>query len=303
MYLESLEIHGFKSFGKKTKFNFTDGITSIVGPNGCGKSNVVDALRWVLGEQRAGLIRSERMENVIFNGAKTLKPLGMAEVSVTIQNTKNVLPIEYSEVVITRRLFRSAESQYLINHSPCRLKDIQDLFMDTGLGPDAYSIMELSMVESIINGKPEDRRRIFEEAAGVTKYKVRRKAALRKLEATEADLVRLNDILSEVEKNVSSLQRQVKRAQRYQELKETLKGEEIQLATHDFSTIKIELEPLFEKLHQTQDRRAELTAQFDEKEAQIEQARLTLLETERRLSAQQKQLNELTARIQKKEEE
>jgi chromosome segregation protein len=298
-----LEIHGFKSFGKKTKFKFTDGITAIVGPNGCGKSNVVDALRWVLGEQKAGIIRSERMENVIFNGAKTIKPLGMAEVSVTIQNTKNVLPIEFSEVVITRRLFRSGESQYLINHSPCRLKDIQDLFMDTGLGPDAYSIMELSMVESIINGKPEDRRRIFEEAAGVTKYKVRRKAALRKLEATEADLVRLNDILSEVEKNVSSLQRQVKRAQRYQELKEILKGKEIQLATHDFSKVKMELEPLFAKLQETQDQRAQLTAQFDEKEAQIEQARLTLLETERRLSAQQKQLNELTARIQKKEEE
>lgn len=303
MYLESLEIHGFKSFGKKTKFKFTDGITAIVGPNGCGKSNVVDALRWVLGEQRAGTIRSERMENVIFNGSKTIKPLGMAEASVTIHNTKNVLPIEYSEVVITRRLFRSGESQYLINHNPCRLKDIQDLFMDTGLGPDAYSIMELSMVESIINGKPEDRRKIFEEAAGVTKYKVRRKAALRKLEATEADLVRLNDILSEVEKNVSSLQRQVKRARRYQELKEILKGKEIQLATHEFSKIKHELEPLFETLHATQDKRAELTAQFDEKEAQIEQARLTLLETERRLSAQQKQLNELSARIQKKEEE
>jgi len=303
LYLESLEIHGFKSFGKKTKFKFTDGITSIVGPNGCGKSNVVDALRWVLGEQRAGIIRGERMENVIFNGSKSIKPLGMAEASVTLHNTKNVLPIEYSEVVITRRLFRSGESQYLINHTPCRLKDIQDLFMDTGLGPDAYSIMELSMVESIINGKPEDRRRIFEEAAGVTKYKVRRKAALRKLEATAGDLVRLNDILSEVEKTVSSLQRQVKRAQRYQELKEILKGKEIQLATHDFSKIKIELEPLFAKLHETQDKRAELTVQFDEKEAQIEQARLTLLETERRLSAQQKQLNELNARIQKKEEE
>jgi chromosome segregation protein len=303
LYLESLEIHGFKSFGKKTKFKFTDGITSIVGPNGCGKSNVVDALRWVLGEQKAGTIRSERMENVIFNGSKTIKPLGMAEVSIAIQNTRNVLPIEYSEVVITRRLFRSGESQYLINHSPCRLKDILDLFMDTGLGPDAYSIMELSMVESIINGKPEDRRRIFEEAAGVTKYKVRRKAALRKLEATAADILRLNDILSEVEKNVNSLQRQVKRAQRYQELKETLKGKEVQFATHEFSKIKNELEPLFARLNTTQDKRAELTSQFDEKEAQIEQARLTLLETERRLSAQQRLLNELTARIQKIEEE
>jgi chromosome segregation protein len=303
VYLESLEIHGFKSFGKKIRFNFTDGITSIVGPNGCGKSNVVDALRWVLGEQKAGIIRSERMENVIFNGAKTVKPLGMAEVSVTIHNTKNILPIEYSEVTISRRLFRSGESQYLINQSPCRLKDITDLFMDTGLGPDAYSIMELSMVESIINGKPEDRRRIFEEAAGVTKYKVRRKAAFRKLEATEADLVRLNDILSEVEKNVHSLQRQVKKAQRYQEIKGVLKEKELQLATHDFSKIKSELQPLSEKLRETQDKRTELTTRLDEKEAEIEQERLYLLETERKLSARQKELNDLTARIQKKEEE
>ncbi|MFQ6115400.1 MAG: AAA family ATPase, partial [bacterium] len=182
MYLESLEIHGFKSFGKKTRFVFTDGISSIVGPNGCGKSNIVDAIRWVLGEQKSGLLRSDRMENVIFNGSKSMKPLGMAEVSLTIQNTKNVLPVEYSEVVITRRLFRSSESQYLINNSLCRLKDIQDLFMDTGMGPDAYSIIELSMVESILNGKAEERRRIFEEAASVTKYKRRRQAAYRKLE-------------------------------------------------------------------------------------------------------------------------
>ena len=142
MYLEGLEIHGFKSFGKKTKFKFTDGITSVVGPNGCGKSNIVDAIRWALGEQNAGIIRSERMDNVIFNGSKSVKPLGMAEVSMTLHNTKNVLPIEFSEVVVTRRLFRSGESQYLLNKATCRLKDVQDLFMDTGLGPDAYSIIE-----------------------------------------------------------------------------------------------------------------------------------------------------------------
>ncbi|MFQ5822847.1 MAG: chromosome segregation protein SMC [bacterium] len=303
MYLESLDIHGFKSFGKKTQFIFTDGISAIVGPNGCGKSNIVDAIRWVLGEQKSGLLRSERMENVIFNGSKSMKPLGMAEVSLTIQNTKNVLPIEYSEVVITRRLFRSSESQYLINHSPCRLKDILNLFMDTGIGPDAYSIIELSMVESILNGRAEDRRRIFEEAAGVTKYKMRRKAAFRKLEATEADLVRLNDIISEVEKNVASLGRQVRKAQRYQKLKELVKEKEIQLATHQFSKIRFELEPLFEKFKESQDKRAVLTTQFDEKEAEIEASRLKLLEIERNLSAQQKKLNELSLKIQKKEEQ
>ncbi len=302
MYLESLDIHGFKSFGKKTKFKFTDGITSVVGPNGCGKSNIVDAIRWVLGEQKAGVIRSERMENVIFNGSKSIKPLGMAEVSLTVQNTKNVLPIEFSEVVITRRLFRSAESQYLLNNAPCRLKDIQDLFMDTGMGPDAYSIIELNMVETILNGKIDERRRILEEAAGVTKYKMRRKAAFRKLEATSADIVRLNDIISEVEKNVSSLQRQVRKAQRYQEIKKLLKEKEIQLATHNYSKIKCELEPLYEKLHETQDNRTALTARFDEKEAEIERSRLQLLELERNLNARQKQLNELSAKIQKKEE-
>ena len=302
MYLERLQIHGFKSFGKKTTFKFTDGITVIVGPNGCGKSNVVDAIRWVLGEQKAGLIRSERMENVIFNGAKGMKPLGMAEVSLTIQNTRNVLPVEYSEVVITRRLFRSLESQYLLNNAPCRLKDIQNLFMDTGMGPDAYSIIELSMVESILNGKPEERRRIFEEAAGVTKYKQRRKAAFRKLEATEADLQRLNDIISEVEKNVASLQRQVRKAQRYQELKEVLKEKELRLATYEYSRIKAELEPLVERFHGVQDRRAELSATLDQKDARIEKARLKLLETERELNGRQKELNEISAKIQKKEE-
>jgi len=303
VYLESLKIYGFKSFAKKTKFLFNDGITSIVGPNGCGKSNIVDAIRWVLGEQKAGTIRSERMEDVIFNGTKTVKPLGMAEVSLTIQNTKNVLPIEYSEVVITRRLFRSSESQYLLNNSPCRLKDIQDLFMDTGMGPDAYSIIELSMVETILNGKPEERRRIFEEAAGVTKYKQRRKAAFRKLEATAGDILRLNDIISEVEKNVGSLSRQVKRAQRYQEIKEQLQKDEIKLSAHQFSKIKIELEPLIDKLNESQDNRVALTTKFDEQEAEIEEARTKLLALERKLSAQQKELNEVSLKIHKKEED
>lgn len=303
MYLENLEIHGFKSFGKKTKFIFTDGITAIVGPNGCGKSNIVDAIRWVLGEQKAGFLRSDRMENVIFNGSRTLRPIGMAEVSLTIQNTKNILPIGYSEIVITRRLFRSLESQYLLNNSPCRLKDIQDLFMDTGMGPDAYSIIELSMVESILSGKTEERRRILEEAAGVMKYKMRRKSAFLKLEATETDLLRLNDIISEVEKNVSSLKRQVRKAQRHQEIKEELKEKEIRLATYQFSRIHFELEPLQEKFKETQNKREALTAQFDAKEAKIEASRVKLLEIERNLNAEQKELNELSFKIQKKEEE
>lgn len=303
MYLESLKVNGFKSFAKKTTFAFNDGVTAIVGPNGCGKSNTVDAIRWVLGEQKAGSIRSEKMENVIFNGTKDIKPLGMAEVSLKIRNTRNVLPIEYSEVVITRRLFRSLESQYLLNNTPCRLKDIQNLFMDSGMGPGAYSIIELSMVETILNGRPEERRRILEEAAGVTKYKIRRKAAFRKLEATEADLVRVSDIISEVEKTVSSLQRQVKKAQRYQNITEALKEQETRLGAYQFAKVQVELTPLLTKQKEAQDSRVSLTTKFDEKEAQIEEERRKLLNAERHLSEQQRLLNEASMRIQKKEEE
>jgi len=303
VYLESLHLNGFKSFAKKTKFLFNDGITAIVGPNGCGKSNTVDAIRWVLGEQKAGTIRSEKMENVIFNGAQKTKPLGMAEVSLTIQNTRNILPIEYTEVKITRRLFRSLESQYLLNNSPCRLKDIQNLFMDTGMGPNAYSIIELSMVETILNGRAEERRRIIEEAAGVTKYKIRRKAAFKKLEATEADLLRVNDIINEVEKTVSSLQRQVKKAQRYEELRKGLEEKDVALATHDFSKVMFELEPLANSLRQVQDNRVALTARFDEKEAALEEARRQLLDSERYLSEKQRELNAVSQKIQKREEE
>ncbi len=303
MYLSDLEIFGFKSFAKKTQFVFHSGITSVVGPNGCGKSNIVDAIRWVLGEQKAGALRSERMENVIFNGSKTQKPLGMAEVSLTIQNTRNVLPIEYSEVQITRRLFRSGESQYLLNNTPCRLKDIADLLMDTGVGANAYSVIELAMVEQILNGKPEERRHIFEEAAGVGKYKARRRAAFRKLEATEQDLLRLNDILSEVEKTVDSLKRQVQKAERYQVYDNELRETDVALAAFQFHKIKNELEPLVNSAKDSRDRREQISAQLAAEEAQIEEMRLTLLEIEKQLVARQRDLNANTERLKKKEEQ
>jgi chromosome segregation protein len=303
VYLSDLEIFGFKSFAKKTHFVFHSGITSVVGPNGCGKSNIVDAIRWVLGEQKAGALRSERMENVIFNGSKTQKPLGMAEVSLTIQNTRNVLPIEYSVVQITRRLFRSGESQYLLNNTSCRLKDIMDLFMDTGVGANAYSVIELAMVEQILNGKPEERRHIFEEAAGVGKYKARRKAAFRKLEATEQDLLRLNDILSEVEKTVDSLKRQVQKAERYQVYANELRETEVALAAFQFHRIKTELEPLINNAKDFRDRREQISAQLAAEEAQIEEMRLTLLEVEKQLVTRQRDLNANTERIKKKEEQ
>ncbi|MHB8853206.1 MAG: AAA family ATPase, partial [Ignavibacteriaceae bacterium] len=170
MYLSKLEIFGFKSFAQKTLVNFNEGVTSIVGPNGCGKTNIVDAIRWCLGEQRSGTLRSDKMENVIFNGTSNKKPMGMAEVSLTIHNNKGILPTEYSEVTITRRIFRSGESEYLLNKNICRLKDITNLFMDTGIGSNAYSVIELKMVETILNNKTDERRVMFEEAAGVNKY-------------------------------------------------------------------------------------------------------------------------------------
>lgn len=303
MYLTRLDLFGFKSFARKTEIHFHDGITAIVGPNGCGKSNIVDAIRWVLGEQKAGTLRSESMQNVIFNGTRTHKPLGMAEVSITIQNNRGVLPIEYSEVTITRRLFRSGESQYLLNNSVCRLKDILDLFMDTGVGPNAYSVIELNMVEKILNGRPEERRQIFEEAAGVTKYKLRRKAAFRKLEATEQDLIRLTDIISEVEKTVNSLRRQVARAQRYKGYTDELQQLELDYSAYHLARIRSELQPLTASFTEVRKQREEISSQLAGEEAQIEKKQLEILEIERQLNARRNDLHANTRRIQEKEEE
>ena len=215
MYLSGLEILGFKSFPLKTSVEFAAGITGVVGPNGCGKTNVLDAIRWVLGEQRISILRGGKMEDVIFAGTREMKPLGMAEVALHIVNNRGVLPTEYNNLTITRRLHRSGDSEYLLNNVSCRLKDINDLFADTGMGAHAYSVIELDMVEAILSDKADQRRMLFEEAAGITKYKHRKRAALRKLEATEQDLLRLLDILGEVSTQVNSLSRQMKRAERY----------------------------------------------------------------------------------------
>lgn len=302
MYLSELNIVGFKSFARKVNVVFNDGITAVVGPNGCGKSNVVDAIRWVMGEQRSGVLRSERMENVIFNGSASSKPVGMAEVALKIENTKNILPVEYSEVVITRRLFRSGESQYLINGNQVRLKDILDLFMDTGVGPGTYSVIELPMVERILNGKDDERRKIFEEAAGITKYKLRRRATFRKLDATEKDLLRIDDIMSEVEKTVRSLRRQVSRAERYQEMTKELRQLDIQLATHEFNTLATELEPLQTQLELLQGEREEAASHLATFDAEYESMRTRLLEIEKKLAEEQKSYNTLEREVQKFDE-
>jgi len=218
MYLKRLELVGFKSFANKTRLEFEPGMTAIVGPNGCGKSNVSDAVRWVLGEQRARVLRGAKMEDVIFNGADSKRPLGMAEVSLTLADCSSALGVEYDEVCITRRVFRSGESGYFLNRKGCRLKDIQRLFMDTGVGTDSYSILEQGKIDQILSARPEDRRAVFEEASGITKYKADKKEALRKLEQTEANLLRLTDVISEVKRQIGSLQRQAGKARRYKAL-------------------------------------------------------------------------------------
>src|ERR1700751_4264821 len=223
MYLQSLELLGFKSFAHKTVFNFHPGVTAIVGPNGCGKSNVLDAIRWVLGEQSARALRGGEMADVIFSGTDSKQPVGMAEVSLNFADCEKELGTEYNEVQITRRVFRDGHSDYLLNSVPCRLRDIQMLFMDTGIGRTAYSIMEQGKIDLLLSSRPEDRRAIFEEAAGITKYKAQKKEALRKLEYTDANLVRLTDIMKEVKRQIGSLQRQAGKARRYKALFDDLR--------------------------------------------------------------------------------
>ena len=218
MYLKALDLHGFKSFADKTHFEFAEGVTGIVGPNGCGKSNVVDAIRWVLGETSAKALRGGEMADVIFNGSEKRKKLGMAEVTLTLADCEEVLKTDYNEVSITRRVFADGKSEYLINNTRCRLRDIGELFMDTGIGRSSYSIMEQGKIDMLLSAKPEDRRQVFEEAAGITKSKKEKKDALRKLEYTEGNLLRVSDVLAEQERRMNSLKRQVSKARRYQRL-------------------------------------------------------------------------------------
>ncbi len=284
MYLKKLELVGFKSFPNKTAVTFSPGVTAIVGPNGCGKTNILDALRWVLGEQRPTMLRGGKMEQVIFNGTSSLKPLGMAEVTLTVINDRSVLPTEYHEVQITRRLFRSDESEYLLNKVPCRLKDITDLFVDTGMGAHSYSVIQQDMIEAVISDKAEERRFLFEEAAGITKYKQRRKAAMRKLEATETDFLRLNDIYAEVKTRVNSLYRQHKKAERYVALRDQIKTWDLWLADVRRQSLADESRQLRAERDQLSDKRSGQTAELDTVAAQVEGERHTLSECERQLS-------------------
>ena len=244
MHLKNLTVLGFKSFADKTSLNFQPGVTAIVGPNGCGKSNVSDAIRWVLGEQSAKALRGGEMADVIFNGTDTRKPLSMAEVSLTVGGVDSEhlsaagVEIAYNEVTLTRRVFRDGASEYFINRTPCRLKDIQQLFMGTGMGRTSYSIMAQGNIAQILSSKPEDRRMVFEEAAGITKFKAQKKESLRKLEATEQNLLRVADLIREVKRQIGSLQRQAGKARRYKQLSLELQHLETQHARHQFDVLQ-----------------------------------------------------------------
>jgi len=297
MYLSRLEIIGFKSFAQKVNLTFDSGMTGIVGPNGCGKTNIVDAIRWVLGEQKSSTLRTDKMEDVIFNGTRYRKPLSMAEVSLTIENTKGILPTEFAEVTVTRRVYRSGESEYLFNGTPCRLKDIVDLFMDTGMGADAYSVIELKMVETILSDKAEERRRLFEEAAGVTKYKFRRKAAYRKLETVQQDLVRVNDIVKEVQKTVSTLEKQARKAEQYNELSQALRTLEIDLLEREFAAVNLRLAPLEEKLNSALSSKHAIDEMLTKEESQVEELRAELKSTEEKMAERRQALAALNEKL------
>jgi chromosome segregation protein len=303
MQLSKLEIKGFKSFADKVVINFDEGITGIVGPNGCGKSNVVDSIRWVLGEQKTSALRSEKMENVIFNGTSQRSAQQMAEVSLTINNTKNILPTEYSQITITRRLYRSGESEYLLNGVACRLKDITNLFLDTGVASNSYAIIELGMVDDILNDRDNSRRSLFEEAAGISKFKKRKKETLKKLEDTDADLERVEDLLFEIEKNMKSLEKQAKQTEQYYKIKEDYKEKSIHLAKVVVNKQKEKFSSITKQVEAETDHKAKLAAEIAEKEALIEKSKSELILKEKTLSSRQKSINEFVAKIRQYESE
>ncbi len=244
MYLKRMELQGFKSFADKTVLEFKPGITSVIGPNGSGKSNISDAIRWVLGEQSMKSLRGSKSEDVIFAGTEARKSLGFAEVSIVIDNQDGKLPVEYTEVTVTRKLYRSGETGYFINKTPCRLKDILELFMDTGIGKDGYSIIGQGKIDEILSNKSEDRRHIFEEAAGIVKYRTRKAESEKKLEQTKLNLLRINDILSEIEANIEPLKLQSDKAKQFLDLREELKSIEVGLFVYNITNYKEKLEQL-----------------------------------------------------------
>ena len=292
MFLHRLEIQGFKSFVDKTSLVFGDGITGVIGPNGCGKTNVSDAIRWVMGEQSAKQLRGDSMEDVIFNGCPSRKPLGMAEVHLTFKNDRGILPTDFSEVTVSRRVFRSGMSEYFLNKTPCRLKDIKDLFFDTGMGSHAYSVIERQMVDNILSDNTGHRRFMFEEASGITKYKSRKREALNKLDATDTDLTRLNDIVFEIEKELRSLARQVGKARRYQRLREEIRDLDLLLTAGSVEALRSREREARDQWQEEAVRREGVTTSLTGLEARLNDRKLALLELERELGTAQGELRD-----------
>lgn len=304
MYLKSIEIHGFKSFANKIVFKFHNGITGIVGPNGSGKSNVGDAVRWVLGEQRAKQLRGANMQDVIFSGTENRKPMGFASVAITLDNEDHQLPIDYNEVTVTRRVYRSGESEYLINGTTCRLKDVNELFYDTGIGKEGYSIIGQGQIDKILSGKPEERRELFDEAVGIVKYKRRKLAAQKKLEDEKQNLVRVNDILSELTKQLGPLQRQAETAKVYLKKKEELKAVDANMFLMEMDRIRNQLREIEEKisistqdLQSTKDNYESAKVEYDRIEKELEELSARIEEQKERSNKNQLLKQQLTGQI------
>lgn len=292
-----MEIKGFKSFADKTLVLLDHPVTGVVGPNGCGKSNIVDAIRWVIGEHKIKALRSDNLEDLIFNGSKTRAASGMAEVSLTFENTRNLLPTEFNTVTITRKFYRNGESEYRLNDVPCRLKDIHNLFLDTGVSNDSYAIIELGMVDDIIKDKDGSRRRMLEQAAGISIYKTRKKEAKLKLDATQQDIARIEDLLFEIGNNLRTLESQARKAERYFQIKNEYREVSIELAKASLEQFNEQYKELNEQHDKETDRKLALDASLSTEEATIEKQKLTLTAREQELTSLQKQFNELINRI------
>ena len=297
MYFKQLQMSGFKSFADPTTVRFEPGTTAIVGPNGCGKSNILDALKWVLGEQRAKELRGSHMQDIVFNGSENRLPMGMSEVTVTFDNADQKLPVDFTEIEVTRRLYRSGESEYLLNRQTCRLKDIAEMFMDTGIGTSAYSMISQGKMDMIISSKPEDRRHIFEEAAGIIKYKTRKRIALRRLDTANQNLLRLTDIIAEVERQMRSLKRQVNAAIRYRELSDELKDLEIRSAWLQYDRLSEEIKNLKAQFADAQNEFEKQNAVISDREAALENYSLQRAENERVLLARRESVHQIDSEV------
>ncbi len=301
MRLKSLEIKGFKSFADKTVLHFDEGITGVIGPNGCGKSNIIDSIRWVIGEHKISNLRSENLESLVFNGSKSRSASGLAEVSLTFENTKNLLPTEFNMVTVTRKYYKNGESEYRLNDVACRLKDIHNLFMDTGVSTDSYAIIELGMVDDIIKDKENSRRKMLEQAAGITIYKTRKKEAKLKLDATEQDLARIEDLLFEINNQLKSLESQAKKAEKYFEIKKEYKDVTIELAKASLEGFNVTYRDLNQQQQEEVDKRIELETAIAVEDAAMEQEKLSFIAQEKALQEMQHAFNELLGELRSKE--